>query len=176
MIRFLVNIVRTFYNAMNIPSKFFVMSLTVGLFLVTACGGSDDTPTPPTQTPEQIQTSKLIGRWEPGTVIQEVDGDVTTDRFSDFSITFSADADGNNKQYTITNGGGEAFEAGGKSWDYVGTNLNRIERTDNGFEFDIALSNADSELQITLTVDNSGTPLGRTSNTTGGYTFNLEKQ
>ncbi len=161
---------------MNTISKLVVMSLMVGLFLFSACGSSDDTPPPPTQTPEQIQTSKLVGRWEPGTVLQEVDGDITNDRFSDFSITFSADADGNNKQYTITNSGGEAFEAGAKSWDYVGTDLNKIERTDNGFEFDISLSNADSELQITLTVDASGSPLGRTTNTTGGYTFNLEKQ
>jgi len=161
---------------MNTISKILVMFLMGGLFLTTACGGDDDDPPPPQQTPEQIQTSKLVGRWEPGTVIQEVDGDVTLDRFSDFSITFNADADGNNKQYTITNNGGEAFEAGTKSWDYVGTNLNRIERTDNGFEFDITLSNGDNDLQITLTVNASGQPLGRTTNTTGGYTFNLEKQ
>ena len=146
------------------------------LIVLTACGGDDDDPPPPQLTPEQERTAELVGRWEPGTVIQEVDGDITDDRFSDFSITFSADAEGNNKQYTITNSGGEAFEAGTKSWDYVGTNLNRIERTDNGFEFDISLSNNDMDLQITLTVDASGSPLGRTTNTTGGYTFNLEKQ
>ena len=79
------------------------------------------------------------------------------------------------KQYTITNTGGEAFEAGTKDWDYAGGNLNTIERLDNGFEFDISLSNNDTELQISLTVDESGSPLGRTSNTTGGYVFNLEK-
>jgi hypothetical protein len=140
--------------------------------MFTGCG-SDDGGT--TQTPEQIQTSKLIGRWEPGTVIQEIDGDVTDDRFSDFSITFNADAEGNNKQYTITNSSGEAFEAGTKDWDYVGSNFNRIQRLDNGFEFDVTLSNNDMDLQITLTVDESGSPLGRISNTTGGYTFNLEK-
>lgn len=140
--------------------------------MFTGCG-SDDGGT--TQTPEQIQTSKLIGRWEPGTVIQEIDGDVTDDRFSDFSITFNADAEGNNKQYTITNSSGEAFEAGTKDWDYVDSNFNRIERLDNGFEFDISLSNNDMDLQITLSVDASGSPLGRVSNTTGGYTFNLEK-
>lgn len=129
------------------------------------------------QTPEQIQTAKLLGRWEPGTVIQEIDGDVTDDRFSDFSITFDADSQGDNKTYDITNSGGEAFEAGeNKSWDYVGGNVNRIVRLDNGFEFDISLSNNDTELQISLTVDESGTPLGRVSNTTGGYTFNLIKQ
>lgn len=159
---------------MNTTHKILSVLLIAGFFTISACKNNDEPP--PQQTPEQIQTSKLIGRWEPGTVIQEVDGDVTADRFVDFSITFSADSEGNNKQYVITNSGGEAFEAGTKSWDYVGTNLNRIERTDNGFEFDIVLSNSDTNLQISLTVDESGSPLGRTSNTTGGYTFNLEKQ
>ena len=149
--------------------------LVFALFLVTGCG-SDDGGDGPMQTPEQIQTAKLLGRWEPGTVIQEIDGEITDDRFSDFSITFSADAEGNSKRYAITNTGGEAFEAGTKDWDYVDGNLNRIERLDNGFEFEIALSNNDTELQITLTVDESGSPLGRISNTTGGYTFNLIKQ
>jgi len=149
-----------------------VLSLNLAL-LFTAC--SDDGGGGMPETPEQIQTAKLVGRWEPGTVIQEIDGDITDDRFSDFSITFSADAQGNNKQYTITNTGGEAFEAGTKDWEYVNGNLNRIERLDNGFEFDIALSNNDMDLQITLTVDESGSPLGRISNTTGGYTFNLVK-
>ncbi len=78
--------------------------------------------------------------------------------------------------YTIINAGGEAFEAGTKEWVYAGGNINRIERIDNGFEFNITLLNENSELQITLTVDESGSPLGRTSNTTGAYTFNLEKQ
>ena len=143
------------------------------LLIFGACSSDDGGG--PQQTPEQIQTAKLLGRWEPGTVIQEIDGDITEDRFSDFSISFSADAEGNNKQYTITNLGGEAFEAGTKDWEYVDGNLNKIERVDNGFEFDISLTNSDTELQITLTVDESGTPLGRVSNTTGGYTFNLEK-
>lgn len=129
------------------------------------------------QTPEQIQTAKLVGRWEPGTVIQEIDGEITDERFADFSITFEADAEGNNKTYDITNSGGEAFEAGeNKAWNYVDGNLNRIERLDNGFEFDVTLSNNDTELQIQLTVDESGSPLGRISNTTGGYQFNLVKQ
>lgn len=148
----------------------------IGLvFILSGCGSDDGGGG--MQTPEQIQTAKLLGRWEPGTVIQEIDGDVTDDRFSDFSITFDADSQGDNKTYDITNSGGEAFEAGeNKSWDYVGGNVNRIVRLDNGFEFDISLSNNDTELQITLTVDESGTPLGRVSNTTGGYTFNLIKQ
>ena len=150
------------------------LALIIGFTLIFTACGSDDADEP-TQTPEQIQTAKLLGRWEPGTVIQEFDGDITDDRFADFSITFSADAQGNNKQYAITNTGGEAFEAGTKSWEYVDGNLNRIERLDNGFEFDISLSNNDTELQITLTVDESGSPLGRISNTTGGYVFNLEK-
>jgi len=161
---------------MKTDIKSYLRFLLPLLIALTACGGDDDEPAPPQLTPEQQRTADLVGRWEPGTVIQEVDGDITDDRFSDFSITFSADAEGNNKQYTITNSGGEAFEAGTKSWDYVGTNLNSIERTDNGFEFDISLSNSNTELQITLTVDASGSPLGRTTNTTGGYTFNLEKQ
>jgi hypothetical protein len=150
--------------------------LTCLVLFATGCG-SDDGGNGPNQIPEQIQTGKLEGRWEPGTVIQDIDGEITDERFSDFSITFDADADGNNKTYDITNSGGEAFEAGeNKAWDYVDGNVNRIERIENGFEFDISLSNNDTELQITLTVDESGTPLGRVSNTTGGYTFNLVKQ
>lgn len=149
----------------------------VGLIFITTGCGSDDGGNGDPQTPEQIQTAKLEGRWEPGTVIQDIDGEITDERFADFSITFDADADGNNKTYDITNTGGEAFEAGeNKAWDYVDGNVNRIERLDNGFEFDISLSNNDTELQITLTVDESGSPLGRISNTTGGYTFNLIKQ
>lgn len=143
------------------------------IFVFSAC--SSDDPGDTQKTPEQIQTAKLLGRWEPGTVIQEIDGEITDDRFGDFSITFSADAEGNSKRYVITNSGGEAFEAGTKDWEYVGGNLNRIERVDNGFEFNTSLTNNDSELQITLTVDESGSPLGRTSNTTGGYVFNLLK-
>ncbi len=157
---------------MNTISKLTCLVLAGIFALFISCGSDDEGPT---ETPEQIQTAKLNGRWEPGTVIQEIDGDITDDRFSDFSITFSADAEGNNKKYAITNTGGEAFEAGTKDWDYVDGNLNRIMRTDNGFEFDISLTNNDTELQITLTVDESGSPLGRTSNTTGGYTFNLVK-
>ncbi len=157
---------------MNVICK--VYTIIGAVFLITACQSDDGGG--PDQTPEQIQTGKLVGRWEPGTVIQEIDGEITDDRFSDFSITFDADAQGENKTYDITNSGGEAFEAGeNKAWDYVDANLNRIERLDNGFEFDISLSNNDTELQITLTVDESGSPLGRVSNTTGGYTFNLEK-
>lgn len=156
---------------MNTISKISLTLFLCSVFVLQGCK-SDDSGDPP-QTPEQIQTAKLLGRWLPGTVIQEIDGDITDDRFADFSITFSADAEGNNKQYAITNSGGEAFEAGTKGWDYVSGNLNRIVRVDNGFEFDISLSNGDTELQISLTVDESGTPLGRTSNTTGGYTFNL---
>lgn len=159
---------------MNTINKITLVLSLCWIFVFSACSNSDDDGVPP-QTPEQIQTAKLIGRWEPGTVIQEIDGDVTDDRFGDFSITFSADAEGKSKKYTITNSGGEAFEAGTKDWDYIGGNINKIERIDNGFEFDIALTNSDSELQITLTVDESGSPLGRTSNTTGGYSFNLEK-
>jgi len=144
------------------------------IFVFSAC--SSDDPGDPQKTPEQIQTAKLVGApWIPGTVIQEIDGEITDDRFGDFSITFNADSEGNNKQYSITNSGGEAFEAGTKSWEYVGGNLNRIERIDNGFQFNIALTNNDTDLQITLTVDESGSPLGRTSNTTGGYVFNLLK-
>ena len=165
-----------FFIVMKNYIKSYLPLLIPILLVLTACGGDDDDPPPPQLTPEQQRTADLEGRWEPGTVIQEVDGDITDDRFSDFSITFSADADGNNKMYTITNSGGEAFEAGTKSWDYVGSNLNRIERTDNGFEFDISLSNSNTELVITLSVDASGSPLGRTTNTTGGYTFNLVKQ
>ena len=159
---------------MNTISKIALVLSLCWIFIFSACSSSDDGGDPQL-TPEQIQTAKLIGRWEPGTVIQEIDGDVTDDRFGDFSITFSADAEGNSKKYTITNSGGEAFEAGTKDWNYIGGNLNKIERVDNGFEFDIALTNGDTELQITLTVDESGNPLGRTSNTTGGYSFNLEK-
>ena len=159
---------------MNTLSKIFLI-LFVGVTAVMSSCSSDDGGENPQQTPEQIQTAKLLGRWEPGTVIQEIDGDITDDRFADFSITFNADAQGNNKQYTITNTGGEAFEAGTKDWDYAGGNLNTIERLDNGFQFDISLSNNDTELQISLTVDESGSPLGRVSNTTGGYVFNLEK-
>jgi hypothetical protein len=154
-------------------SRFSSAIILIFLLVFSACSSDDGGG--PQQTPEQIQTAKLLGRWEPGTVIQEIDGDITEDRFSDFSISFSADAEGNNKQYTITNLGGEAFEAGTKDWEYADGNLNKIERIDNGFEFDISLTNSDTELQITLTVDESGTPLGRVSNTTGGYTFNLEK-
>ena len=150
------------------------LSLIVSAIVVFSACSSDDGGDPQ-QTPEQIQTAKLEGLWQPGTVIQEIDGDITDDRFGDFSISFSADAEGNNKQYTITNTGGEAFEAGTKSWDYVDGNVNRIVRVDNQFEFDISLTNSDTELQITLVVDESGSPLGRTSNTTGGYVFNLEK-
>ena len=157
---------------MNTISKISTL-LLAGIFLLLLGCKTDDGGT--SETPEQIQTGKLNGRWEPGTVIQEIDGEITDERFSDFSITFSADAEGNNKKYAITNTGGEAFEAGTKDWDYVDGNLNRIMRLDNGFEFDVALSNSDTELQITLTVDESGSPLGRVSNTTGGYTFNLEK-
>ncbi|GJM27795.1 MAG: hypothetical protein DHS20C17_04300 [Cyclobacteriaceae bacterium] len=158
---------------MNAISKFYLFLLTGVVFILVGC--STDDGGGPAQTPEQIQTTKLLGRWEPGTVIQEIDGEITDDRFSDFSITFDADAEGSNKKYTITNSGGEAFESGTKDWDYVDGNLNRIMRLDNGFEFDISLSNNDMDLQITLTVDESGSPVGRTSNTTGGYTFNLEK-
>lgn len=158
---------------MNIQGTLLLLLFTGSVLVFSACSSDDDGGTQ--LTPEQMQTAKLVGRWEPGTVIQEIDGDITDDRFADFSITFDADAEGNNKQYTITNTGGEAFEAGTKDWDYVNGNLNRIERIDNGFEFDIALSNNDTELQITLQVDESGSPLGRISNTTGGYTFNLEK-
>ncbi len=151
--------------------------LLAGITAAILSCGDDDEPTQ-NQTPEQMQTSRLVdgSPWVPGTVIQEIDGDITDDRFSDFSISFSADAEGNNKQYTVANSSGEAFEAGTKSWDYVDNNLNRIERLDNGFQFDIQFSNNDTELQISLTVDESGTPLGRTANTTGGYVFNLVQQ
>lgn len=159
---------------MNTISKLPAILILCSIFIFAACS-SDDDGDDPQLTPEQIQTAKLLGRWEPGTVIQEIDGEITDDRFGDFSITFNADSEGNNKQYTITNSGGEAFETGTKSWEYIGGNLNKIERVDNGFEFDIALTNNDSELRIDLTVHESGSPLGRTSNTTGGYVFNLEK-
>jgi hypothetical protein len=159
---------------MKLLSKCPLVLIIAAFLIFTACGSDDEGGDPP-RTPEQIQTAKLIGQWEPGTVIQEIDGDITDDRFADFSIAFGADAQGNNKSYTIVNTGGEAFEAGTKSWDYVDGNLNRIIRLDNDFEFAIALTNNDTELQITLTVDESGSPLGRTSNTTGGYSFNLDK-
>ena len=129
---------------MNILNKLSIIGLAVVFVVLNSCG-SDDGDSPP-QTPEQIQTAKLLGRWEPGTVIQEIDGDITDDRFSDFSITFTADAQGENKRYSIVNTGGEAFEAGEKEWDYIDGNLNRIERIDNGFEFDISLTNNDTEL------------------------------
>ena len=158
---------------MKAISNISLVLLACSVFLFPGCSSDDGGG--PTLTPEQEQTARLLGRWEPGTVIQEIDGDITDERFSDFSITFNADAEGNDKMYTITNTGGEAFEAGTKDWDYVGGNINRIERLDNGFEFDIILTNNNTELQINLTVDESGSPLGRVSNTTGGYTFNLVK-
>lgn len=158
---------------MSTINKISLTLFSAAIVAFSACSSDDGGG--PQQTPEQIQTAKLLGRWEPGTVLQEIDGDITDDRFGDFSISFSADAEGNNKLYTITNTGGEAFEAGTKSWDYVGGNVNRIVRVDNQFEFDISLTNSDTELRITVVVDESGSPLGRTSNTTGGYVFNLEK-
>ena len=128
-------------------------------------------------TPEQEQTAALLGTWVPGTITQEVDGDVTNDRFSDFSIQFSADAQGENKTYSITNTGGEAFEAGSnKAWDYLNNDLGKIENLANGFQFDIQLTESDTKLKVNLSVDPSGSPLGRITNTTGGYEFNLVKQ
>jgi len=159
---------------MNTIIKLPAILILCSIFIFAAC--SSDENGDPQLTPEQIQTAKLIGTpWTPGTVIQEIDGEITDDRFGDFSITFNADSEGNNKQYTITNSGGEAFETGTKSWEYVGGNINLIERFDNGFQFSVTLTNNDTDLKISLTVDASGSPLGRTSNTTGGYVFNLEK-
>jgi len=152
---------------MNTISKLPAILTLCSIIIFAACS-SDDDGDDPQLTPEQIQTAKLLGRWEPGTVIQEIDGEITDDRFGDFSITFNADSEGNNKKYTTVNTGGEAFETGTKNWDYVGGNINLIERTDNGFQFSISLTNNNTELQISLTVDESGSPLGRTSNTTGG--------
>lgn len=159
---------------MNTISKLPAILILCSIFIFAACSSDDGGD--PQLTPEQIQTAKLIGTpWTPGTVIQEIDGEITDDRFGDFSITFNADSEGNNKKYTIVNTGGEAFETGTKNWEYVSGNINLIERTDNGFQFSISLTNNNTELRIDLTVAESGSPLGRTSNTTGGYVFNLLK-
>lgn len=159
---------------MNTIIKLPAILILCSIFIFAACSSDDGGD--PQLTPEQIQTAKLIGTpWTPGTVIQEIDGEITDDRFGDFSITFNADSEGNNKKYTIVNTGGEAFETGTKNWEYVSGNINLIERTDNGFQFSISLTNNNTELRIDLTVAESGSPLGRTSNTTGGYVFNLLK-
>ncbi len=155
----------------------------VVVFIFAACLGDADAP-PKTAT--DIQTEKLTGIWVPGTVIHEIDGDITEERFSSFSIEFivvgGGHAVGGGRlsgligSYKIINPSGEAFEVGEKRFDYVSGNVNRIIRLDNSFQFDIALSNRDTELQITVEVDESGSPLGRIlDTTTGRYTFNLVK-
>jgi len=161
---------------MNRASYFPLLILVFGMTFIFSCK-NDDGGGGPDLTPEQQQTAKLLGIWVTGTVTQEVDGDVTLDRFSDFSIEFNADAQGDNRTYSIINTGGEAFETGAnKAWNYVAGNLGKLENVASGFQFDVQLSENDTKLKINLSVDPSGSPLGRVTNTTGGYEFNLVKQ
>ena len=161
---------------MNRMSYFPLLILAFGMTLIFSCKNDDNGPGT-NLTPEQEQTAKLLGTWVPGTVSQEVDGDVTAARFADFSIEFKADAQGENRTYSIVNTGGEAFETGAnKAWNYVSGNLGKLENVASGFQFDVQLTESDTKLKINLSVDPSGSPLGRVTNTTGGYEFNLVKQ
>jgi len=129
--------------------------LLASVIVLSNC--SDDETTP------EIQAAKLAGgHWEPGYVIHEIDGNIFKDRFADFQISFAGGYYNKpDKGYEVWNPGGEAFEHRGfKRYEFVYGNINRIERLDNGFQFDVELSKGDTELQIT----------------TGPYTFILRRE
>lgn len=135
--------------------------------MALACGEekSDPTPTPAPEDKEAVQLQKLAKTWKTVSVMKD-DEDVTN-RFTDFTITFTKQ-----KSYTTTPSRGNfdvaPFPASG-AWDFRDDNLNLIARSD-GVDMDITVTESKLALQFQISNPN-GKVLGL-----GEYNFALVPQ
>ena len=142
-----------------------------GIFVLAACGGSDDTP--PAPTAEEIQIEKMAGSgsitWIPGEITRDGDPVKDDDPFnSAFSLTITT-----GKTYNASNGGDIIPSSG--TWDFVGTNLNEIERND-GIKMTVTTSTGSTSLRLAFTLNEDGSANGRTEGVAGSWVFDLVPQ
>lgn len=117
--------------------------------------------------PEQKTLNKLQGTWVVGTGVY-VDGEIITEQYAGFSITFINDRDF--KVFEVENGG-EAFPNGTDSYTFVDESYSVIERASDGVQMTIDQPSREIlNLSFSKLPDTQG---GRTEGTYGNFIFNL---
>ncbi len=144
------------------------VALIAGLTLYSNCG-SDESPPPPEDTPQDIAKANLSKSWGLGATgsVKRDAQDVTID-FSSFTISFTEGG-----SYT-SSGGGDVWIDGTGSWNFSSTNTEDASSIAVGSD-DIEINVSSSSLLMTFSIPDEGSGIGsRISGIGGEWEFSLQ--